>query len=147
MTNAARRVFIGTGALTLIAGILTRCAVQSVAISGSPPLANPDRKFIHAETNDVVKWNAPNGEALGILFKAVDFDSHSTSGALKEPPFAGGTPGQDQAMNCARNTCTSPNINPVLVKYLREHPADQFEYKYWQSLNGVAADGRIIIKW
>ena len=154
MTPLTRKLlFVGWTFVSVIFGILIALLLRParvtarILISGDPPMATPESKDIFSKTYDVVNWYGPPGSKIGITFKAADFDPNSTQNVLKEPPFEGGTAGVDQPINCGGSSCTSLNINPVLVAYLREHPTAKFTYKYWQFLDGKSKDGKIIIKW
>jgi hypothetical protein len=153
MTNSRNFTLVSTAAITFVAGILIALFLRQprttahIVISGNPPGASPDPQDIYSKSHDVVNWYAPSGGKIGIEFKAADFDPNSSTNSLKEPPFAGGTPGVDQVINCAGSSCTSLNINPKLESYLHDHQTAHFDYKYWQSLDGNSKDGRIIIKW
>ena len=150
MTPFTRKLFfVGWTILSLaLGGLFTYLhfsarilSLHQITVFGNPPAVNPATEFISCRSNDIVNWTSTSG-VIGIEFKAVNFPP-----ALREPPFAGGFSGVNQSMNCSQNSCTSLNINPKVVDYLRQNPTERLEYKYWQALNGVWADGRIIIKW
>jgi hypothetical protein len=55
------------------------------------------------------------------------------------------TNGNDYNVACSGDSCSSGNVNPVLIP--RYPPGTKLTYKYDQVLNGTRADGRIIIQW
>jgi hypothetical protein len=116
---------------------------------GSPttagPNVSPDPETIRYSTRDLVNWASDPGSKVKISFKAADFDPNSSSSTQKEPPFVGGSPGIDQDINCGENSCTTLNINLKLEHLLKG--GQTLTYKYWQSLNGIQKDGKIIIRW
>jgi hypothetical protein len=150
MTPFTKRIFfVGWTILSLfLGGLLTYLffsrrplTLHQITVFGSPPAVNPPTEYIAARTNDIVNWTATSG-TIAIEFRAENFPN-----PLREPPFAGGMSGVNQSMNCFQSSCTSLNINPKVVAYLNTHQTEKLEYKYWQALNGVWADGKIIIKW
>jgi hypothetical protein len=149
---AVLAVILGLAAGILI-GILIRSkptfgTVWPVAITpGNPatngPDAKPETQPVSFSRGDVVRWNGPAGSKLAIVFKSADFDPNSTPNPSKEPPFAGGTAGSNQSIDCVGNVCQSRNINPNLAGPLNRQ---DLSYKYTQILNGYPKDGHIIIQ-
>jgi hypothetical protein len=76
---------------------------------------------------------------LGITFRAIDFPKE----AKGEPPFEGGTNGQDQVIPCTGSVCKAPPVNPKLA--LPDCPQSLY-FKYYQTLGTETEDAGIIIE-
>jgi hypothetical protein len=85
---------------------------------------------------DHVFWRG-SGTSLRIIFKRSGFPA-----GVSTPPFDGMlASGNDFAVRCTGNTCTSGPVNPNLPH------TGSYEYKYDQILDGQSCDARIVIKW
>lgn len=156
-SSPSLKAFVGISLISVLAGLLIALfvfprptAVHVIKVTAGPPPANeptvtPDPETIHYNTHDLVNWVSPPGSKVKISFKASDFDPESSSNTLKEPPFIGGSPGIDQDINCSESSCSSLNINLKLEHVVKN--GKTLTYKYWQTLNGVQKDGKIIIRW
>ncbi len=116
--------------------------VSKVVVVGptEKDLSNPE-VTISMKANDVVYWRSNDGRKLTVTFKR-PFPPE----AGDEPPFIGGTVGQNQEMTCKDGVCFSYSINPRLKRFFDEHPDRTLRYEYEQTLGERGADGGIIIK-
>lgn len=87
--------------------------------------------------SDHVFWRtSPTGRKLSIVFPRSGFPPSVTL-----PPFEGMlASGNDFSVSCAGDSCSSGQVNTKL-------PRGTHDYKYNQILDGVPADGHIIIRW
>ncbi|HEY1250705.1 MAG TPA: hypothetical protein VGH97_05915 [Thermoanaerobaculia bacterium] len=143
---------IAAGSLTLLAVVaLARCAsrpcpvitdtLKAVTINKNSQ-ASPADTYLYYSTGDTVAWVPyASTHALTITFSKLKFPG----GANNEPPFAGGTNGQDQVFQSGSGTLYSPAINPALKALFDKDPSLQLIYPYDQQIGGVSQDGRIII--
>jgi hypothetical protein len=158
-SSPSLKTFVGISFISLLAGLLIalffiphRKTTHVInVIPGNPvtngPTVSPDPEPIYYHSGDVVNWRSAPGSRVAISFKADNFDPNSSSNTQKEPPFIGGSPGNDQDINCLGNSCTSLNINLKLEYYLKNNPGKELTYKYWQTLDNQKRDGKIIIRW
>jgi hypothetical protein len=150
---AARPSRIAAGTLALLAVVaLARCAhhrpcpeitdtLKAVTINQNSQ-ASPADSYLSIATNDTVAWVPySSSHALTITFSRLKFPAAANG----EPPFTGGTNGQDQIFQSTSGTLYSPTINPKLKPLFDKDPNLQLIYPYDQQIGDVAKDGRIII--
>ena len=111
---------------------------QFVYVGPSATNVNPPSATIQA-TGHVFWKTTPAGQKLNIVFPTSGFPP-----GVSVPPFQGMlASGNDFNAACSGDSCASGNVNPNLPR----SPGNSLTYKYDQVLNGVRADGRIIIQW
>ncbi len=150
---APRPSRIAAGILALLAVVtLARCAhhrpcpeitdtLKAVTINQNSQ-ASPADTYLSFSTADSVAWvpYAPT-HSLTITFSRLKFPAAANG----EPPFTGGTNGQDQVLQSGSGTLYSPTLNVKLKALFDKDPNLQLIYPYDQQIGNVAQDGRIII--
>jgi hypothetical protein len=112
---------------------------QFVYVGPKATDVNPPSPTIQLTGHVFWKTN-PAGHRLAIVFPTSGFPS-----GITVPPFqAMMANGNEYNAACSGDSCASGNVNPDLPKY---PPGTVKTYKYDQVLDGVRADGRIIIQW